>query len=150
MGVVKNNKGFTLVDIVCAMAILALVAMPICSGFMTAAKSHVRIQEKTQIVNTLNNELAKIIAEGKVEGVLKGDGTNESLELKYAPNQTDPSNLISHQKVLEDKTISVVLIPKVAISGDKVAYVEVILISDDPETSDVTEDYKVSGVWVYE
>ncbi len=65
----KNNKGFTLIDVVCATAILALVALPICSGFLTAAKSNQRISEKAETVNLLNNELSLILASGKVSEV---------------------------------------------------------------------------------
>ena len=135
----KNNKGFSLIDVVCATAIIALVALPICSGFLTAAKSNQRIQTRTETYNMLNNELSLILASGKVE--LDASNTLNLSEMELG----DP---IRCDKVLDSETVlKIVFTPKGAIANpEMVAYVEVSISYDDPETAE-TDDYKVSGVW---
>ena len=127
---IKNNKGFSLIDVVCAMAILALVALPICSGFLTAAQTNEKIKAKTEIYSTLNNELTKILATGVVEY------PDEHISIKSSIENGN----YEYAKPLSGKNVEITLIPKQAISDPgKIAYVEVVI---------EYEDVFVSGVWV--
>ena len=132
---VKNNKGFTFVDVICAMAILALVALPICSGFLTAAKTNQRLQEKTEIMTILNNELTKITSSGKIDGL--------SIDTIFVPNTET-----NYNKTLSSGMLVTIKIRAVAAIGDaeNPAYVEVDVCYDNG-TTDTSDDYSVSGVW---
>ncbi|MBE6543072.1 MAG: hypothetical protein E7675_01595 [Ruminococcaceae bacterium] len=152
----KNNKGFSLIDVVCATAIIALVALPICSGFLTAAKSNQRIQTRTETYNMLNNELSLILASGKIEldGNITIDlGTVEFREEPLRPFYKDSNNEsealpeTAQKNMASGELVKISLTPKQAIADStKVAYIGVEISYDDPETAE-TDDYKVSGVW---
>lgn len=64
----KNNKGFTLIDVVVAASILALVIIPICSGFLGVAKADAKFREKAEFNRILMNEFDRIKATGEFDG----------------------------------------------------------------------------------
>ena len=140
---VKNNKGFTFVDVVCAMAILALVALPICSGFLTAAKTNQRLQEKTEIVTLLNNELTKITSSGKFE--FQGN----PIELtKFASGEGEKPESSYIKTLQSGMKITIDLTPTMAIgNASKLAYVTVSITYDNGTPEDTSDDYSVTGVW---
>lgn len=160
----KNNKGFSLIDVVCATAIIALVALPICSGFLTAAKSNQRIQAKTETYNMLNNELSLILASGEV--ALDGGITleldtvecsGENFECKVVDHLGNESDAeISTQgtefekKAVSGEWLKITLTPKKALADNtKVAYIDVVIqIYEVYEPGNkVLGEASVLGVW---
>lgn len=159
MCVKRNNKGFSLIDVVCATAILALVALPICSGFLTAARSNQRIQEKTEIINMLNNELSLILASGELTldgGVVidletvEFSGDPLKLVFKDSENQTKALPESLEKQTATGEMLKITLTPKQAIAKNtRVAYIDIMIeIYEvyEPENKVIGEQ-KVSGVW---
>jgi type II secretory pathway pseudopilin PulG len=159
MCVKRNNKGFSLIDVVCATAILALVALPICSGFLTAARSNQRIQEKTEIINMLNNELSLILASGELTldgGVVidletvEFSGDPLKLVFKDSENQQKDLPESLEKQTATGEMLKITLTPKQAIAKNtRVAYIDIMIeIYEvyEPENKVIGEQ-KVSGVW---
>ena len=159
MCVKRNNKGFSLIDVVCATAILALVALPICSGFLTAARSNQRIQEKTEIINMLNNELSLILASGELTldgGVVidletvEFSGDPLKLVFKDSENQTKDLPESLEKQTATGEWLKITLTPKQAIAKNtRVAYIDIMIeIYEVYEPKNkVIGEQKVSGVW---
>ena len=141
----KNNKGFSLIDVVCAAAILALVALPICSGFLTAAKSNQRIHQKAEIVTMLDNELSLITTTGKATGLKNVADLSDLADVVFDENTVGGS----YKKIISDKTILIVLDPVNSLRGDdSLAYIEVTLTYDNETVDDASDDVILEGVWI--
>jgi len=79
---IKSQKGFTLVEIVAALALLGLVAIPLARVFLDSFKFQARSEMKTEV-----NEVAQFVAEKLKEGVLVN--VNEEFSDSESPEQVN-------------------------------------------------------------
>lgn len=56
----KNHKGFSLVEVIIAMVVLAIIAVPICHAFVTAARTNAKARKQAS---------ANAVAENVMEGI---------------------------------------------------------------------------------
>ena len=60
IAIIKNNKGFSLVELIISIAILALVSGPLLNNFVTAIRVNVkarRVQSETNIVQSIAEDI---------------------------------------------------------------------------------------------
>ena len=74
---VKNNAGFSLVEVVVAMAILASVIIPVCTGMMVApkvnAKAEAMLRAKIAVSSAVETMMAKGYSEQLEENLESGN-----------------------------------------------------------------------------
>ena len=61
---VKNNAGFSLVEVVVAMAILASVIIPVCTGMMVAPKVNAKAEAMLRAKIAVSSAVETMMAEG--------------------------------------------------------------------------------------
>ena len=61
---VKNNAGFSLVEVVVAMAILASVIIPVCTGMMVAPKVNAKAEAMLRAKIAVSSAVETLMAEG--------------------------------------------------------------------------------------
>ena len=67
----SSNKGFSLVEIIVAIAILAVIVLPLLNAFVTSSKLNVRSKDKLMAVETAKNIMEE----------MRGYKLNESAKL---------------------------------------------------------------------
>lgn len=93
----KNNKGFTLIEIVAAMVILAIVAVPLAKTFMDSFKYQARSQVKTeankvieyvteQLKNGSYSELKSNLKE-QINEWTKSEGNSVTFDVNKVPDE---------------------------------------------------------------
>lgn len=93
MRVQKNNKGFTLVEVLIAVSILAVLVVPLMANFVTSSK----VNQKTKRVMS-GTAIAQNIMEGissyGVEGTIiqLEDAGADEVKLKFVPDNMQPTN----------------------------------------------------------
>lgn len=150
-----NNKGFTLVEVVCAVAILMLVVLPIFTGFLTAAKTNARIGDKLDVELVLQNELEQI----KATGVLKANQGGHPVEVTFAKgelNGTYQNNKIEislpkgdYTKTVSDIDIKL-SVAQVAVDiqdDNTIAYYIITITYDNQTADDESDDIVLEGVY---
>lgn len=157
MKVQKNNKGFTLVEVICAVTIMMLVVVPIFTGFLMAAKTNAAIGDKLEISMMLENELESIKATGKITNVKLNETDILVYDLERGEIQATESAPNADIKTF-DKTISVndidysisITVEAIPVSdSDKtIAYYTIILVySAEDAESNQTEEHIIKGVY---
>ena len=156
MKVQKNNKGFTLVEVICAVTIMMLVVVPIFTGFFMAAKTNAAIGDKLEISMMLENELESIKATGKMSGYqrnsivydleLTKSGIKQETDKEintYFPDTLGENE--TYECFCEEKNIYASI--SMSIYNSNVAYYTIILIydpnSENPDDNVILE----SGVY---
>ena len=153
MKVQKNNKGFTLVEVICAVTIMMLVVVPIFTGFLMAAKTNAAIGDKLEISMMLENELESIKATGKLTNVTGytddvplGD-RQKYKELNPVDDITKFEKSISSNGVDYPILITVQAVP-LSDNDDTIAYYTIILVySAEDAESNQTEEHIIKGVY---
>lgn len=77
---IKNNKGFSLVEVLIAMAILAIISLPILSSFSNAA----RINSRARKVENANTAANNIIEEAKISNLSDLSDLHGGTDCKYS------------------------------------------------------------------
>ena len=98
----NNERGYTLIELIIAITILAIIAIPLMHGFVTAAKTNAKAREIEQATTVAQNTMEKIKATPIEElikgvephkdlGILENGDTMETLryELTYEEVVTD-------------------------------------------------------------
>lgn len=67
----NNERGYTLIELIVAITILAIIAIPLMHGFVTAAKTNAKAREIEQATTVARNTMEKIEAT-PIEELLKG------------------------------------------------------------------------------
>lgn len=88
MKIVKENKGFTLIEIVAAMVILAIVAVPLGKTFIDSFKYQARSQIKTEA-----NKVIEYVAEQLKNGKYGELDSSLETELKSWASEENGSNI---------------------------------------------------------
>ena len=60
----KNNAGYSLVEVVVAMAILALIIVPVSTGMVTAFKMNAKAEQLMQAELAVSSAVEKLMAKG--------------------------------------------------------------------------------------
>jgi type II secretory pathway pseudopilin PulG len=149
----NSNKGFTLIDVICAVTIMMLVVLPIFSGFVMAAKTNAKINERLDIELILQNELEIIRATGKLSGVECSGIPTTAILCKGNINGKDEDN-IEHPKGEYTKTVSEIDIVyfveqvKSDLNDDSsIAYYRITITYDNQTPDDTSDDILVKGVY---
>lgn len=85
----KNNGGFSLVEILVAMAILASVVIPVCSSMLVSVRINAKAEAVLNARLAVSSAVETLRAEGyseELEQLLE----NETLEISAAPDGTAP------------------------------------------------------------
>lgn len=153
MKVQKNNKGFTLVEVICAVTIMMLVVVPIFTGFLMAAKTNAAIGDKLEINMMLENELEAIKAEGKLTNVT-GYTDDVPLGDRQKYNELNPvDDITKFEKSISSNGVDypiLITVQAVPLSDndDTIAYYTIILVYSVTDEGDgQTEEYTVEGVY---
>jgi len=95
----KNERGFTLTEVLVAITVLAIVLLSIASGFSFSARQNVRIREKnfaTQKAIQMMEEMRGLISntDNSTIGILDNysDGTGYNYVLTTNMNVTNPAD----------------------------------------------------------
>ena len=153
-----NNKGFTLVEVVCAVTIMMLVVVPIFTGFLTAAKTNAKINRQLEINLMLENELESIKATGKIVNPKQGDtllsdpveleqGTPEELEwennkAEYTKEIKDSNGAVKYVIGITTEAVAV------SDSDDTIAYYKITLTYTPPaEGENESQSFVLKGVY---
>lgn len=75
----KNNGGFSLVEILVAMAILASVVIPVCSSMLVSVRINAKAEAVLKARLAVSSAVEKLRAEGYADG-LSIDGVNITLD----------------------------------------------------------------------
>ena len=149
----RNNRGFTLVEVICAVTILMLVVLPIFTGFLMAAKTNSEISDKLDVNLVLQNELEQIKATGKIENVFyEGISTTAIFENgEYRGNNSSGVMLPygKYTKTLSEFDIIIsVDQSKINIDGNNsIAYYIITITYDNETEEDTSDDIILKGVY---
>ena len=128
----SNNRGFTLIDVICAVTILMLVVLPIFTGFLMAAKTNARMDRQLEARMTLQNLMEEIKAKGTVAV------DEPQITLSFAKGNVDDTELPKGAYTItkEEGVITLdISQEKVISSGDdnRLAYYVITLTYSDAE-----------------
>ncbi len=143
-----NNRGFTLVEVICAVTILMLVVLPIFTGFLMAAKTNAEISDKLDVNLVLQNELEQIKATGIIENVRSGEHlVKASLGNYKIGDSLVPSG--NYIKTVQEIKININIEPvKVNIdTNDSIAYYIITITYDNETEDDTSDDVILKGVY---
>lgn len=94
----KNERGYTLIELIIAIAILAIIAIPLMHGFVTAAKTNAKAREIEQATTVGQNTMEEIKAT-PIEDLIK-DVVPDSAEITLGNGDT--VEMLSYKIVHED------------------------------------------------
>lgn len=149
----NNNRGFTLVDVICAITILMLVVLPVLTGFLMAAKTNAKISDRLEVDLVLQNELEQIKATGVIENVrYDGNSTTAVLEKgEYGGNNLSGVMLPKGKYTKTSSEIDMtILIDQVKINVDgnnSIAYYIITITYDNETEDDTSDDVILKGVY---
>lgn len=89
----KNNEGFSLIEILVGMAILALIVLPTCTGmvmsFRLNAKTNQMLQAQLAVSSAVETLMAEGITEARADYDIEGDGTDRFEKVKINTTAID-------------------------------------------------------------
>lgn len=89
----EKNKGFTLVEVLIAVAILAVLVVPLVANFVTSSRVNLkskRVMNGTSVAQNIMEGLSSYGVENAI--VQLEDNSSPSLELLFMPDDMQPSN----------------------------------------------------------
>ena len=104
----KNNEGFSLVEILAGMAILALIVLPTCTGMVMSFRLNAKTNQMLQAQLAVSSAVETLMAEGikadntdipgvavKLEEVAGSDGAHVKVTVISANEDGSPNDLVS-------------------------------------------------------
>ncbi|MBQ7065632.1 MAG: prepilin-type N-terminal cleavage/methylation domain-containing protein [Lachnospiraceae bacterium] len=93
MRVQKNNKGFTLVEVLIAVSILAVLVVPLVANFVTSSKVNQKTKRVMNSTSIAQNIMEGISSYGVEDTIIQlEDSGAEDVELKFIPENMQPKN----------------------------------------------------------
>ncbi|MBR2422104.1 MAG: type II secretion system protein [Oscillospiraceae bacterium] len=104
----KNNEGFSLIEILVGMAILALIVLPTCTGMVMSIRLNAKTNQMLQAQLAVSSAVETLMAEGikadntdipgvavKLEEVAGSDGAYVKVTVISANEDGSPNDLVS-------------------------------------------------------
>lgn len=95
----KNNGGFSLVEVLLAMMILAAIVIPVCSGILLSVRMNTRANDVLQARVAVSSAVETLMAQGITHESAEYDIVEEtdlfpdvSIETKAEPEGADPAS----------------------------------------------------------
>lgn len=93
MRVQKNNKGFTLVEVLIAVSILAVLVVPLVANFVTSSKVNQKTKRVMNGTSVAQNIMEGISSYGVEKTIIQlEDSGAEDVTLKFIPENMQPEN----------------------------------------------------------
>ncbi len=119
----KNQKGFSLVEVIIAMVVLAIIAVPICHAFVTAAKTNAKARKQAS---------ANAVAENVMEGI--NAYTYEELVRQFA--EVPVGEFLISENCDAKSVVSGWTNPEGTMAGDVMVY-QICGVEEDVYTFDI-------------
>lgn len=129
----NNERGYTLIELIIAITILAIIAIPLMHGFVTAAKTNAKAREIEQASTVAQNTMEEIKAT-PIEDLIKGV---EPHIIPIMQENGDTVDMLSYEMTYED------------VVTDGVSYRVNVRIENGPSGEDgltLLTDYNQSGL----
>ena len=89
MRVQKNNKGFTLVEVLIAVSILAVLVVPLAANFVTSSKVNLKSKRVMDGTSVAQNVMEGVSSYGIEETIIQlEDADVVDLKLKFLPENS--------------------------------------------------------------